>query len=78
MNIFQSYCEKLNYYPDIEIETEVTEKNNNETKVLYHWYLGELVAIESEKGSKNRLIFTEKGRKMFNRLALYTFKRNLL
>lgn len=72
MNIFQKYCEQFKYYPEVDIEVESLEEQRDNSIVTYYWYLGELVAIESQSSSKYRVLYTEKGRELFNRLALLT------
>lgn len=77
MNIFQKYCEQFKYYPEIELEIDLLEEKKDNSTVTYYWYLGELVAIESQSSSKYRILYTEKGRELFNRLALITLTNAL-
>lgn len=79
MNIFSKFCERASYYPEVELEIEVDDsKFDGAEGQIYYWYLGKLVAIESFKSTKHRVIFTKDGRTLFTREALKLLKDDLL
>lgn len=79
MDLFKRFCKQANYFPEVELEILIDDRNfDGKEGQIYYWYLGKLVAIETFKSVKHRLVFTKEGKKLLIREVLKQIKNDLL